>query len=633
MEAVLTSQEDIQLFLADVEDLLVVMENGLIQLEKLGYHQHWLNEVFRAAHTIKGGAGMLGMTSLADGTHLMEDLLDAVRCEQAELAPEVLEVLFACLDWLSQGRDHLNRGEWPQENPQLTQRLRELCSPRGRPDSSPESAGGRSREHAYAVAIHFSPETPLLSVRAFQALTLLRQHFAVAGSRPAEEELAMDRCGPVLQVYFNDQPDGAKLELLLKQVPDLASFQLEAAKTESGVAPADGTASSPGTVRISVTLLDELLALAGELVVDRSRLSATLTDLTPESASHMARQIREIASHMGRLTSQLQEGVMRGRLVPLRQIFRKFPRLIRDLSREAGKEADLVITGEHTELDRSVMELIDDPLVHLLRNAIDHGLEAPQERVVAGKPRTGRVELSAGYVQGQAVITVGDDGRGMDPERLRQSAVRRGLFSEEAAARLTPRQALDLIFSPGFSTATEVTEVSGRGVGLDVVRTNLRRIGGRIELETHLGAGTRFHLYLPLTLAIIRALLVSSGHQTYALPISSVLEAVSIEAPDVYTVTGRPMLAVRQRTYPLVQIGNLLEGPGAATASPYAVLTRTQSGVVALGISGIVGEQEIVIKELGSYIGQVPGITGAAVMGDGKLALIVDPSSLLEVVH
>jgi len=629
----LSSQEDIQLFLADVEDLLVVMENGLIQLEKLGYHQHWLDEVFRAAHTIKGGAGMLGMASLADGTHLMEDLLDTIRTEQTELPPEVLEVLFACLDWLSQSRDLLNRGEWPQDNPQLTQRLHELCSPGGRPDSLPELAGGRTEEHAYVVEIHFPPDTPLLSVRAFQALTLLREHFPVSGSRPAEEELAQDRCGPTLQVFLAEEPDGQELGHLLKQVPDLVSFRLEAAKTASDTLPADGAASSPGTVRISVALLDELLALAGELVVDRSRLSAALTDLTPESATHKAGQIREIANHMGRLTSQLQEGVMRGRLVPLRQIFRKFPRLVRDLSRAAGKEADLAITGEQTELDRSVMELIDDPLVHLLRNAIDHGLESPQERLLAGKPRAGRVELSAGYVQGQAVITVGDDGRGIDPERLRQSAVKRGLLTAEAAARLTPRQALDLIFSPGFSTATEVSEVSGRGVGLDVVKTNLRRISGRIELETDLGAGTRFHLYLPLTLAIIRALLISSGRQTYALPISSVLEAVSLEAREVYTVTGRPMLAVRERTYPLVQIGNLLDGPGAVTASPYAVLTRTHSGVVALAISGIMGEQEIVIKELGSYIGQVPGITGAAVLGDGKLALIVDPSSLLEVVH
>jgi two-component system chemotaxis sensor kinase CheA len=604
------------------------MENGLIQLEKLGYHQHWLNELFRAAHTIKGGASMLGMTSLADGTHLMEHLLDTVRGEQAELAPEVLEVLFSCLDWLSQGRDRLNRGEWPQDDPRLTQRLRELCSPPGSPGTLPGAAGVRNVEHTYTVEIRFSPETPLLSVRAFQALTLLREEFPVSGSSPTEEELALDRCGPIFQVFFTGEPDSQKLEQLIKQVPDLASFQLEAAKTEDSMAPTEGPASSPGTVRISVTLLDELLALAGELVVARSRLSATLNDL---AATHMAGQVREIASHMGRLTSQLQEGVMRGRLVPLRQIFRKFPRLIRDLSRAAGKEADLVITGEHTELDRSVMELIDDPLVHLLRNAIDHGLETPQERVLAGKPRTGRVELSAGYVQGQAVITIGDDGRGMDPERLRQSAIRRGLLTEEAASRLTPRQALDLIFSPGFSTAAEVTEVSGRGVGLDVVKTNLRKISGRIELETQLGAGTRFHLYLPLTLAIIRALLISSGRQTYALPISSVLEAVSIGAQDLYTVTGRPILAVRKHTYPLVQIGDLLEGPGAATASPYAVLTRTQSGVVALGISGILGEQEIVIKELGSYIGQVPGITGAAVMGDGKLALIVDPSSLLEV--
>ncbi|MEW6523236.1 MAG: chemotaxis protein CheA [Bacillota bacterium] len=621
--------DDVQLFLAEVEDLLVVMETGLIHLEKHGYHQQSLNEVFRAAHTIKGGAAMLGISCLAEATHLMEDLLDAIRTDQAELAPEVLEVLFACLDWLSQGRDRLGRGELPEEDPDLTRRLGQLCSSWRKPNPHREVSTGPSPAQGHVLEIQFSPDAPLLSVRAFQALALLREHFRVTGSRPTEEDIELDRCGPVLQVFLANEPGETQVAPLIQQLPDVVSFRLESANTAGPEAPT--TAVSPSrTVRVSVELLDELLALAGELVVDRARLSETLNRLTPASVMDMAGQIREIANHMGRLTSQLQEGVMRGRLVPLRQMFRKFPRLVRDLSRTAGKDVDLVITGENTELDRSVMEAIDDPLVHLIRNAIDHGLETPQERAASGKPRVGRVELSAGYAQGQAVITVADDGRGMDLERVRRVAVDRGLLTEEASLRLTPRQVLDLVFSPGFSTASQVTEVSGRGVGLDVVRTNLRRINGRIELETRSGQGTRFHLYLPLTLAIIRALLVSSDRQVYALPVSSVLEVVAVNHRDVYTVTGRPMVAVRGRMYPLVQVGALMESQG-LMASPYAVLTRTHSGVIALGVGGIVGEQEIVIKELGSYIGQVSGITGAAVLGDGSLALIVDPSSLLEV--
>lgn len=624
--------DDILLFLSEVEDLLLLMENGLVKLEKEGFDRPSLDELFRAAHTIKGGSAMLGLSALAEATHLLEDVLDTIRAGRLGLDGGVLDVLFANLDWLSESRCRLARGEALEPNPALVGALRALL-PGEDPVTGSESAPPRPSVpvHDTVLEINFEPNAPLLSVRAFQALMLLGECLEVAGSDPSIQEIEEDQCGSTLRLFLRGHPDHEHLAAVVAQLSDVVAFRVLGAEAPRAK---EGDLARHRTVRVSVDLLDDLLALAGELVVDRARLSSLLTRLSSASLQELAEQAQDIAAHMGRLTAQLQEGIMRGRLVPLRHIFRKFPRMVRDLGRAAGKELDFAITGEGTELDRSVMELIDDPIVHLLRNAVDHGIEDPEERARAGKPPAGRVTLSARYAQSQVVITVADDGRGMDPERLRRKAVDHGLLADEVVARLSDRQALDLIFASGFSTASQVTEVSGRGVGLDVVRTNLRRINGRVEVETDPGRGTSLHLYLPLTLAIVRALLVVAESELYALPVSTVIEALAVRPADVHSVTGQLVLTNRNRVYPLVDLAALMGSrpSGAGKQDGYAVLVMAQSGVVALSVDSIAGEQEIVIKDLGSYMGQVPGVTGATILADGSLALIIDPISLLDAV-
>ncbi len=630
--------EDNLIFLAEVEELLLIMEDGLLKLEREGFDELSLNEVFRAAHTIKGGAALLDIAPLANATHLLEDLLDAVRGKRVQLDEQILDTLLHSLDWLSHAKGQLQAGVFPKADDELIARLQKSLA--GESSNAVEALAGSvqpsmtalAQERRCTLIVKFPENAPLLSVRAFQALTLAEENWQVVGSQPSEQELEEDVCGPVLRIHLNEDPDKTDFASLVKQMPEVTSFELEVPKTNNREqAGAEEMQQKSRTIRISVGLLDELLALAGELVVDRARLGDILSKLEEQQTEDIGDQVREIANHMGRITTQLQEGIMRGRLVPLSNIFRKFPRMVRDLSKAANKQVDLVISGEGTELDRSVMEYIDDPLIHILRNAIDHGLEAPDQRTAAGKPPTGQVTLSAEHAQSQIVITIEDDGRGIEPDKLKQKAISSGAISEEAAARLNHRQILELIFLPGLSTADKITGVSGRGVGLDVVKTNLRRISGRIEVESEPGQGTTFHLYLPLTLAIIHGLLVSSRDMVYAFPVAAVIEAVPVKTEDVHTVTDRQVLAIRDHIYPLVSLDVLLgEASPSSGLTQYALLVQSQTGSVALGVDSILGEQEIVIKELGAYIGQVPGITGATILGDGGLALIVDPSTLMD---
>lgn len=630
------NDEDNLIFLAEVEELLLIMEDGLLKLEREGFDELSLNEVFRAAHTIKGGAALLDIAPLADATHLLEDLLDAVRCKRVPLDEQVLDTLLESLDWLSQAKGQLQAGRFPETDETLITHLRHLLGseedmsrPQDRPSGNRLEADPKQR---CTLILKFAEDAALLSIRAFQALTLAKEHWQVVGSEPTEEDLEQDLCGPSLRLHLDEDPDKTDFSSIIQKMPEVISFDIELPKiNEREKVSTEDLQYQSRTIRISVDLLDELLALAGELVVDRARLSDVLSKLQDQKTEVVGDQLREIANHMGRITSQLQEGVMRGRLVPLSNIFRKLPRLVRDLSKAANKKVDLVISGEGTELDRSVMEYIDDPLIHILRNAIDHGLEDPDERTAAGKPPGGQVKLSAEHAQSQIIITIEDDGRGVDLDELKQRAISAGAITEEAASRMSRRQNLDLIFFPGLSTAKEVTEVSGRGVGLDVVQTNLRRISGRIEVDSQPDRGTRFQLYLPLTLAIIHGLLVSSQDRVYAFPVASVIEAVPVKEEDVHTVTDRQVLSIRDQIFPLVSLDVLLgEAAPSSRLTRYALLVQVQTGSVALGVDSIVGEQEIVIKELGSYIGQVPGVTGATILGDGSLALIIDPSTLMQ---
>ena len=408
-----------------------------------------------------------------------------------------------------------------------------------------------------------------------------------------------------------------------------------AGRTASGIPAAGATAAATDdrTIRVDVALLDRLLNLVGELVVERSRLAQLGQELARRSgAPEVADELFRVNVQIARITGALQDAVLQARMLPVARLFRRFPRLVRDLALMLGKQVELELVGEDTELDRTLHQVVADPLLHLVRNALDHGIESPDERRRAGKPPTGRLRLAAAREGHHVLIRVEDDGRGIDPQRLRQAAVAKGLITPERAAALGDREALDLMFLPGFSTAERVTGVSGRGVGLDVVRQQLEQAGGRVEVDTRPGAGTTFTLVLPLTLATLRALLVGVQGHLYALPLADVGEVVRVDPDALRSVQGRWATTVRGQVVPLLwlrQFGDPRFRPQPAGEPLVAVLVEHQGQPVGLVVDRLLGEQEVVVKGLGELLAGTRGLSGATILGDGRLALILDTPALV----
>jgi two-component system chemotaxis sensor kinase CheA len=387
------------------------------------------------------------------------------------------------------------------------------------------------------------------------------------------------------------------------------------------------------TVRIDVERLDELMNLVGELVLGRNRLTQIVSGIVERFEGELlARELMDTIAQVDYLTSELQAVVMRARMMPIAKVFSKFPRIVRDLSRDLNKEVELLIYGEETEVDKSVIESIHDPLVHLIRNAIDHGIETPQERKAVGKPEKGKVILRAEHEGNFIVITVEDDGRGIDPERVRRKAVEKKIITEQEASSISDRDALNLIFLPGFSTASKVTNVSGRGVGLDVVKANITKLNGMIDVQSTLGQGTKFILKLPLTLAIIQGLLVDVCGEIFIIPLSSVIEVVRIPRSQVHSIKGREIIRLRDSVLPLVRLANIfnLSSNGDFKENLYVVVVGLAEKKLGIVVDGLVGQKEVVIKSLGSYLNNVRGIAGATILGDGTVRMIVDVAQIFK---
>jgi two-component system chemotaxis sensor kinase CheA len=387
------------------------------------------------------------------------------------------------------------------------------------------------------------------------------------------------------------------------------------------------------TVRIDVERLDELMNLVGELVLGRNRLTQIVSGIVERfEGESLARELMDTIAQVDYLTSELQAVVMRARMMPIAKVFSKFPRIVRDLSRDLNKEVELLIYGEETEVDKSVIESIHDPLVHLIRNAIDHGIETPQERKAVGKPEKGKVILRAEHEGNFIVITVEDDGRGIDPERVRRKAVEKKIITEQEASSISDRDALNLIFLPGFSTASKVTNVSGRGVGLDVVKANITKLNGMIDVQSTLGQGTKFILKLPLTLAIIQGLLVDVCGEIFIIPLSSVIEVVRIPRSQVHSIKGREIIRLRDSVLPLVRLANIfnLSSNGDFKENLYVVVVGLAEKKLGIVVDELVGQKEVVIKSLGSYLNNVRGIAGATILGDGTVRMIVDVAQIFK---
>jgi two-component system chemotaxis sensor kinase CheA len=668
------SADDQALFLAEVDELLQRVEEALVDLERAPDNQALLQEIFRAAHTIKGSSATIGHTRMASLTHAMETRLDDVRRGTAPVTPQLIEALLGALDVLKLLRDEVETRQPADVDVDAAVAAverrasrRESARPSATVTPQPtQPTAGADPTHRFSVALE---PTPWAAVRALQVLLTLGEHGHVVSSDPAQADIEREDAqlpSELIVVVESGEP-AEKLVEALSQVPELGAITFEtiaastpvaeveepaadsapsqepsarpAAQARQQTAPAASTSSSK-TIRIDVARLDALLNLVGELVIDRTRLVQLQGTLVEQFGDNgVVADLQQTAMHIGRITDELQEQVMKSRMLPVESVFNRLPRVVRDISAKQGKQIDFVIEGKDTELDRSVIEEIGDPLLHLIRNAVDHGLEPPEERLAAGKAASGSLRLTARHADSFILISLEDDGRGINVEAVKRKAVERGVISQEQADRMSENEAVQLIFAPGLSTAKEVSDVSGRGVGMDVVRANVEKINGSVDVATRRGHGTTFTIRLPLTLAIVQALLVRVAGGIYALPIHSVTETLRVDADQIHRINHREAIQLRGSVLPLVSLRHVFGLEHEAADEPdldigddvrLVVAVQTNNArQVGLIVDGLVGEQEIVIKPLGQLVGDVAGLSGAAILGDGSVALILDVAALL----
>jgi two-component system chemotaxis sensor kinase CheA len=616
-------------FLSEADEHLQQLEQGLLTLERRGPDPELVGALFRSAHTLKGSAGALGFGRIAELTHAMEEALEALRAGRP--ADGLADLLLECVDALRALRHEVADGGERTEVAELLRRLEEW------------KQGRAEALHPADVWVRLREDCPMRAARALALLRLLREHAQVEEVAPPEEAIARGNLGLEFTARVRAREPESLQELLTG--PDVEAVRvmpaaesrderwLDLGPQARGKLPDDPELTrraSLRTVRVDVERLDRLMNLVGELVVDRIRFQQIAQRLREARlVDGVAEELAEATTHLGRVASDLQAEVLKARMLPIEHLFSRFPRYVRDLARRAGKRVELVLEGQDTELDRSVIEQIGGPLMHLVRNAIDHGIEPPEERERAGKPAAGRLCLAAFQEEEGIVVVVEDDGRGIDTDRVRQKAVALGILSPEAAGRLSEEEAVELIFHPGLSTAQAVTEVSGRGVGMDAVRAGVQALGGSVEVETRRGQGTRFLLRLPLTLAIVRALLVSCGGERYALPLAGVQEIVEVPAGRVHRVGPHRTTLLRGAVLPLVSVHEALEIPVPEGTDRLLCVVTGGRRRVGLWVDRVLGEGEVVVKPLGPYLGQVPGVSGATILGDGRVALILEPAALV----
>jgi two-component system chemotaxis sensor kinase CheA len=617
-------------FLAEADEHLQALEEGVLQLERRGPTPELVAGLFRSAHTLKGSAGALGFARISELTHAMEEVLEALR--EGHAADGLADLLLECVDALRSLRQEVADGGERTDVAELVRRLRAWKEGSGGDGLLPADVWVRLRE-----------DCPMRAARALALLRLLREHAQVEQVAPPEDAIAQGQ----LELEFTARVRAREPEALqeLLSGPDVESVRvmpasearderwLDLGPQARGKLPDDPALTrraSLRTVRVDVERLDRLMNLVGELVVDRIRFQQIAERLRGlGSANGIAQELHEAATHLGRVASDLQAQVLKARMLPIEHLFSRFPRYVRDLARRAGKQVEVVLEGQDTELDRSVIEQIGGPLMHLVRNAVDHGIEPPEERVRVGKPAAGLLRLAASQEEEGIVVVVEDDGRGIDTERVRQKAVALGLVSADAAARMSEEEAVELIFHPGLSTAAQVTDVSGRGVGMDAVRAGVQALGGSVEVETQRGRGTRFVLRLPLTLAIVRALLVSCRGERYAVPLAAVQEIVEVPAERVHRVGSYRTTVLRGTVLPVVSVHEAVGLPVPESADRLLCVVTGGRRRVGLWVDRVLGEGEIVVKPLGGYLGQVEGVAGATILGDGRVALILEPQALV----
>ena len=648
-----------QVFFEESFEGLDIMETGLMELDLGAANNEDINTIFRAAHSIKGGSGTFGFQGVADFTHVMETLLDEMRDGRREVTRKAVDSLLKSVDIL---RMMLNceQDKTSPDNKKIKHQLTELEAILGASaerDAITEAVADSKASAAAGWNIIFEPDANMM-LTGNDPLRIIRElgelgDIEVETSQqklPAFADLQPENCylswnitlhGDVSEDLIKDVflwvEDECKLTLTplvdesaqaaestadeVKAVPIAA--QSAPAVTESKKAAATGSSS----IRVSIDKIDDLINMVGELVITQSMLSLLGEDFSMENLEKLQDGLSQLERH----TREMQESVMMIRMLPISFSFSRFPRLVRDMSSQMGKKIDLVMSGENTEIDKTLIEKIGDPLIHLVRNSLDHGIEMPEDRIAAGKNETGTINLNAYHKGGNIVIEIIDDGKGIDPDAVLNKAIEKGLVP--ANARLTSQQINDLIFQPGFSTAKEVTDVSGRGVGMDVVRKNITSLGGAVEIQSEFGKGSTFTIRLPLTLAILDGQTIIVGDEIYIIPLVSIVESIQIKSDMINKVAGKgETFKLRDEYIPIVRLSSVfgIENAKAKTLEEgILVVVESDRKPCGLFIDDLLGQQQVVIKSLEQNYQRVDGVSGATILGDGSVALILDIPGLL----
>ncbi|WRB05692.1 chemotaxis histidine kinase/response regulator CheAY2 [Helicobacter pylori] len=649
-------QEIMEDFLIEAFEMNEQLDQDLVELEHNPEDLDLLNRIFRVAHTIKGSSSFLNLNILTHLTHNMEDVLNRARKGEIKITPDIMDVVLRSIDLMKTllvtirdtGSDTNNGKE--NEIEEVVKKLQAITSQNlegAKETSGTKEAPEKEVKKENKKENQTETKTPTAENPTSDNPLADEPDLDYANMSAEEVEAEIERLLNKRQEADKERRAQKKQEDQAKPKQEVAPAK-ETPKTETPKAPKAETkakakadteenkAPSIGveqTVRVDVRRLDHLMNLIGELVLGKNRLIRIYSDVEERyDGEKFLEELNQVVSSISAVTTDLQLAVMKTRMQPVGKVFNKFPRMVRDLSRELGKSIELIIEGEETELDKSIVEEIGDPLIHIIRNSCDHGIEPLEERRRLNKPETGKVQLSAYNEGNHIVIKISDDGKGLDPVMLKEKAIEKGVISERDAESMSDREAFNLIFKPGFSTAKVVSNVSGRGVGMDVVKTNIEKLNGIIEIDSEVGVGTTQKLKIPLTLAIIQALLVGVQEEYYAIPLSSVLETVRISQDEIYTVDGKSVLRLRDEVLSLVRLSDIFKVDAIleSNSDVYVVIIGLADQKIGVIVDYLIGQEEVVIKSLGYYLKNTRGIAGATVRGDGKITLIVDVGAMME---
>lgn len=665
------------LFISESLEHLDQLNQSLLSLEKDPNNPNALNEIFRTSHTLKGMAATMGFDQITELTHQMENVLDKLRSNQQEVTSFIIDVLFECLDSLgllieeisSAAPKHLDlggllnklttlEGDEPPQAPVSQKKPEKKEVPvrdAGQEELTTEHLGDiiahASEENyiIYGITIKVEESCTFKGVRAFMVYKALSEQGEIIASIPDPQLLQEGEFQQEFVLVILSKRAKEFIERAIKNIAEIESYEVTAleegnldtflddkqsggkltvtAVKEESISNSKGqknTSRALQSIRVSIERLDNLQNLVGELVINKIRL-------TQLSKQHELNDLKEALTQFDRITNELQDEVTEVRMVPMEHIFNRFPRMVRDLAKDNHKEIELSMEGKEIELDRTVLDEIHDPLVHLLRNAVDHGIETPDDRMEKQKSRQGHIRLAATREKNHVIIKVTDDGKGIDPEKIRRVALKRGVINRDEAERMTDQEIINLISLPGFTTADKVTEVSGRGVGVDAVRTKIESFGGSLSIESEVGQGSTFILRMPMTLAIIQALLFRLNDETYAIPVINTVETIEYNESEIKMVQQGEVVLYRDSVLPMVRLGQVLEVPQSDEKESGSAILVTEVGEMRVGllVDEVLGQQEIAIKSLGHMLKGIKGLSGVTILGDGRIALVLDVPSLI----